>query len=154
MNKNQLTKEKICAFYTSDYHFEMITLPYIHNKLEENKEIVIFTEDNLNETATKLINNISLSEEKREQLLGLDWSNDDFSKIKYIKSNIKDNGIIFIKGNRKYIDNINANIDMWRSKLGEIKIIDCYNLEEIGEDMKELAGKYQKMLITSGEKEI
>ncbi len=29
MNKNQSTKEKSCVFYVSDYHFEMISLPYI-----------------------------------------------------------------------------------------------------------------------------
>ena len=29
MNKISNTKEKTCAFYASDYHFEMISLPYI-----------------------------------------------------------------------------------------------------------------------------
>ena len=33
MNKNQKTKEKTCAFYASDYHFEMISLPFIENIL-------------------------------------------------------------------------------------------------------------------------
>ena len=45
MNKNQITKEKTCAFYASDYHFEMITLPYIEKKLEEHKEVVVLTEN-------------------------------------------------------------------------------------------------------------
>ena len=26
------TKEKLCAFFASDYHFEMISLPYIKIK--------------------------------------------------------------------------------------------------------------------------
>ena len=39
-----LTKEKICAFYASDYHFEMISLPYISKSMDENKEIIILTE--------------------------------------------------------------------------------------------------------------
>ena len=47
MNKNQETKEKICTFFASDYHFEMISLPYIDKNLEEDKEIIILTENNL-----------------------------------------------------------------------------------------------------------
>ena len=41
MSKN--TKEKICAFYASDYHFEMISLPYINKRIENKDEIVILT---------------------------------------------------------------------------------------------------------------
>ena len=43
MNKNQKTKEKTCAFYASDYHFEMITLPYIENEIKQNHNVVILT---------------------------------------------------------------------------------------------------------------
>ena len=32
MNKSKITKEKTCAFYASDYHFEMISLPYIEKR--------------------------------------------------------------------------------------------------------------------------
>ena len=43
MNKEQETKEKICAFYASDYHFEMISLPYINKQIEENKQVIVLT---------------------------------------------------------------------------------------------------------------
>ena len=55
MDKKQKTKEKTCTFYASDYHFEMITLPYIEQKLEEDNKIVILTENNLEETIKTLI---------------------------------------------------------------------------------------------------
>ena len=32
MEEIQKTKEKTCAFFASDYHFEMISLPYIEKK--------------------------------------------------------------------------------------------------------------------------
>ena len=54
MNKNQKTKEKTCAFYASDYHFEMISLPYINKKLDESKEVIVLTENNLKETIKTL----------------------------------------------------------------------------------------------------
>lgn len=69
MNKNQETKEKICAFYASDYHFEMISLPYIEKNIEENKKIVILTENNLEETIKTLISKTNLKEEKKKKIL-------------------------------------------------------------------------------------
>ena len=42
-----------CAFYASDYHFEMMTLPYISKKLDESKKVVILSENNLNEDVYK-----------------------------------------------------------------------------------------------------
>ena len=38
MSNDLVTKEKVCAFYASDYHFEMITLPCIYKNLEEKKD--------------------------------------------------------------------------------------------------------------------
>ena len=38
--------EKVCALCVSDYHLEMILLPYIIERKEEFKSIV-FTENNL-----------------------------------------------------------------------------------------------------------
>ena len=58
MNKNQKTKEKTCAFYASDYHFEMISLPYINKKLDESKEVIVLTENNLKETIKTLVSKI------------------------------------------------------------------------------------------------
>ena len=61
MNKKQETKEKNCMFYVSDYHFEMISLPYISKRIEENKKIIILTEENLNETINTLVEKINLN---------------------------------------------------------------------------------------------
>ena len=68
MNKNQKTKEKTCAFYASDYHFEMISLPFIERNLESNKEIIILTENDLEDTVKVLISKINLREEKKKNL--------------------------------------------------------------------------------------
>lgn len=72
-----ITKEKSCAFYASDYHFEMISLPYISKSMEENKEIIILTENNLEDTVQILISKMNLEEEKRKKILSLDWNNND-----------------------------------------------------------------------------
>ena len=56
---NKETKEKICTFFASDYHFEMISLPYIDKKLEENEEIIILTENNLEDTIKTLLSKMN-----------------------------------------------------------------------------------------------
>ncbi len=151
MMKENKSKEKICLFFASDYHFEMITLPYINEKLKENKNIVIVTENNLEETMQKVISRVNLDENEKEKILKIDWKSDDFSKFKEIKELNKesDEVIVFVKGKENYINNINENINNW-GNLENLKIIDCYDVNELQEDITNISGKYNKVLSTSG----
>ena len=83
MNKN--TKEKICAFYASDYHFEMMSLPYIDKKMGEKEEVIILTENNLEETMQKVLKSTNFKEEKKQQIINLNWKNNDLEKFKKMK---------------------------------------------------------------------
>ena len=96
---SEKTKEKTCAFYASDYHFEMISLPFIEKNLESNKEIIVLTENDLEDTMKVLISKINLKEEKKENLSKINWNHDDLKKFKQIKRNMEENKntIIFIK---------------------------------------------------------
>lgn len=154
MSKN--TKEKICAFYASDYHFEMISLPYINKRIENKDEIVILTENNLEETIKTVLEKTNLKEDKKKKILKLNWKNNDLEKFKTIKANINQEKdiVIFIKGKENYIHNVNQNIEKWIPKENNIKIIDCYDIEEVGENLDEVMEQYQKVLRTTGEKEI
>ena len=89
MNTSQKTNEKICAFYASDYHFEMITLPYINKNIDENNKIIIFTENNLENTINTLLSKKNFKKEKKEKIFNIDWKNNDLDKFKKIKENIK-----------------------------------------------------------------
>lgn len=154
MNKNQKTKEKTCAFYASDYHFEMISLPYINKKMEENKEVIVLTENNLEETMKKLLSNMNLKEGTKEKIFKINWKNDDLNKFKKIKNDIEQNKkmVIFIKGKENYIRNINKNIEKWTAKSNQVKIIDCYDMEEISYKLDEIIDTYKNMLNTTGER--
>ena len=138
-----LTKEKMCAFYASDYHFEMISLPYISRSIDENKEVVILTENNLEETVNTLISRMNLKKDKQKKILALDWKNNDLEKFKEISKSSKENKemVIFIKGKENYIDNVNKNI----------KTIDCYEFFEVENQIDSIAEKYDKILGTSRE---
>lgn len=156
MNKNKDTKEKICAFYASDYHFEMISLPYIEKKLENKNNVVILTENNLEETIKTLLANTNLKEDKRNNILELDWKNNDLEKMKTIETKMQEEKdmIIFIKGNEKYIHHTNKDIEKCLPNEKHVKIIDCYDIEEVGENLDEVMEQYHKILKVTGEKEI
>ena len=66
MNKNQNTKDDMCMVYASDYHFEMISLPYIDKSLEQNREVIILTENDLDKTIEVLVSKINLKDEIRK----------------------------------------------------------------------------------------
>ena len=155
MNRKN-TKEKICAFYASDYHFEMISLPYIKNKMEKESEVVILTENDLEETMKTFLTKINFKEDKKEEILKLNWKSNDLEKFKEIKAQAdkEKDMVIFIKGKENYIHNVNQNIEKWIPEEKHVKIIDCYEIEEIGERLDNVMDQYQKVLGTSGEKEI
>lgn len=154
MNKNHKTKEKICTFYASDYHFEMISLPYIEKNIEENKEIIILTENDLEDTINILVSRMNLQEEKKNKILNINWKNDDLNKFKEIKYNVNKQKemIIFIKGKENYIRNINKNIEKWTEKSNYIKIVDCFDMEEVAYKIENIIEEYRRVLNVKGEK--
>ena len=156
MKEIQKTKEKTCAFFASDYHFEMISLPYIEKELEKSKEVIILTENDLENTIKNLISKINLNEEKKKKIFNLNWKNDDLNKFKQIKNKVENNKemTIFIKGKENYIKNINENIEKWITKNENVKTIDCYDIEEVGEEINEITKRYKTVLSTTGEKKI
>ena len=41
MKEENTSNKKMCEFYVSDYHFEMISLPYIVKNLESKRKVII-----------------------------------------------------------------------------------------------------------------
>lgn len=156
MKKMQDTKERICAFYASDYHFEMMSLPYINKKIENKEDIIILTENDLEETIQTFLSKTNLQEDKKKQILKLNWKNNNQEKFEIMKEKINQEKevTVFVKGQENYIHEINENIEQLKLKKNQVKIIDCYALDEIGETMDEVMEQYDKILKTTGEKEI
>lgn len=131
--------EKLCCFYVSDFHLEMILLPYINKKIEEN--IIIKTDKDLKDTVEILVSKMNLNEENKEKILSLGWNCKENKKIEN-KSNV------IIIGNKKYIEDVNSQIK--QENIKEATVIDCYNFEDTKEDMDEIINKYNKNLNTIG----
>ena len=156
MKESINTKEKICTFYANDYHFEMITLPYINERIEKDDEIIILTENNLEETMEDVLQRTNLKEDKKKEILKLNWKNNNLEKIETIEEKIKQEKdiIIFVKGKENYIQKTNKDIERWIPKEKHVKIIDCYSVEELGENLDVVMDKYDKILKVTGEKKI
>lgn len=151
MVKESKSEEKLCLFFASDYHFEMISLPYINENLKKDNNVIIMTENDLNGTVDKLLSRVNLNKEEKDKITKIDWKNDDVNKFREIKS-ANENGketIIFIKGKENYINSVNKNIKNWVNN-GELKVVDCYDINEVYEDVSSIAKKYNKVLSTSG----
>ena len=146
----ETSKENSCAFYASDYHLEMIMLPYINENLKENKNIYVFTQNNLNETINIVIEKVNFEKNIKERMLNINWKNDDENKYNEL---LKENNesIIFIKGNEKYIEKVNNNLEQIK-KYKKMEVIDCYNLEEVADKTKTIVSNHKNILITSGKK--
>ena len=96
------SKENSCAFYASDYHLEMIMLPYINENFKNNKTVYVFTQNNLTNTVNTLMEKVNLEKETKQKIMKINWAKDDETKYKKL---IEDNNesLIFVKGDEQYI---------------------------------------------------
>ena len=126
-------KEKTCCFYVSDFHLEMILMPYINEKIDEN--ITIITEEKLKETMKILISKMNLKGEIKDKILNLGWDGE---------KEIKENSNIIIIGTREYIQSKNNEIE------NAVSVLDCYNFEKEKDNMEDILKEYKNTLNTLG----
>lgn len=156
--------EKTCLFYASDYHLEMILLPYIKNKINENK-IIIFTEKNLEESIDVLLTKVNLSENDKDKIRNLNWKNTDEIEFDLFKEddevesellkgetdeiNLENNWkntIIIINGSFEYIKNVKSKINKFIGKY--VEIVECFHVGDTDVDISDLSQKYENILNT------
>ena len=153
----QTNIKKICNFYVSDIHLSVMLLPYINNEINEDVEVTTIFEKLEKENFEKILDKINVK--NREKILNDNWFNNKITKEKIndilnnkIKSNKKNT--IIIGGDKDFILKVNKQIN---EHLGNniqsfnMKIIDCYNVEEVGNEMKSIVKDYDGILNTSSQ---
>ena len=144
-----ITKEcyikKTCLFCASDYHLEMILLPYIKERMD-NSKIIIFTENNLEESIKVLLTKVNLDDNDKEKIKRLSWKNTGDFRFEEI-NNIKGKNInIIVNGSSDYIELVNKKIKEVLKR--DIEIVDCIHVMESNLDITEISKKYEKVLNT------
>ena len=74
--------EKMYSSYVSEFHLEMILIPFINGKIEKKENIIIETEYDMNDTLKTLLSKLNLKEENKEKILKLGWSKGNEKNIK------------------------------------------------------------------------
>ena len=153
VQENDLTK--ICSFYVSDWHLITMLLPYINNKVNEQTNIAMILENEIKDNVETLVEKLNLK--NKEKILNLNWSSKQ--DIKNIFNSINNNNeiILIINGEYKYIERQNIKIFRYLQKNkvnNNIKIINCYDLNNFNGSVQNIIEDHDKMLNTSGEKEI
>ena len=143
MITEEQSTEKACLFCASDFHLEMILLPYIKERMNQD-EIIIFTENNLEDSLNILLTKINLNEDDKEKIKNLDWKNTDEKKIEQLKNDKERRLHIIINGSYNYIKNINKKIN--ESATNRTEIVDCFHVGDRDVDISELSQKYKNIL--------
>ena len=156
--------ERLCSFYVSDWHLVTMLLPYVNKQINEKANIITILEKDIEENIKTLIQKLNLKNE--EKILNLNWKKSNGIKYSEIKNKMKELekdeklNIVFISGSINYIDMVDKNITKFlddnKDKYREIniKIINCFEVGEFNNNIQEILDKHDKILNTSGEKEI
>lgn len=141
-----MKNKKICNFHVSDFHLITVVLPYINEKIKEEKEIITISQKDLTGEVKKYLKSVKSFECEREKIMNIGWrkskkdlSFEDFS-----------NKTVLVIGSRDFIDNTNKFLD---EKEDIYEIVNCYNINS-GIDVKEIIKEYNVLLTTEGKKEI
>ena len=153
--------KKLCGFCINEWHLTTMVLPYISKEINNNYKIITILEKGIEENIKLLIKKLNLKNE--EKILGIDWKQSMARKYTSISNKLniiaktKENYIILVNGKKNYMDMVNKYIEKWLQKnriQNEIKIINCYEITEFNYNITAILDSHDKMINTSGEKEI
>ena len=145
-----ITKElklvKKCCLYASDFHLEMILLPYIKERINKSKFLII-TQNDLSNTIKILLDRVNIDKKQKEEILKLSWeecSKEDTKKIiKLIDKNVN----LIINGDFNYVKEINNILNSY--SLDNINIIDCFNINDKYLKSIDIKSCYKEVLNTN-----
>lgn len=137
-----MKKQKICSFHISDFHLLTVILPYINEKIKEEKEIITISQKDLTGEVKKYLKSVKSFECEKEKIINLDWrkSPDIISDYDFC------NKIVIVIGNKDFIDFLNIQID---EKENISEIVNCYNINS-GVEINEIIAEYSTILNTEG----
>lgn len=159
MEKSNSIK-KVCGFYVSSVHLVTMLLPYLNKQIEEQIEVIPFLEFDLRKNVEIILSKIVLNEKNKEQILDINWKNTKVQKFTNIESTIKEKlknekeAIILVSGSKKYIKIVNEMIERYFNKYRNnkkyITVINCFEVEEFDDDIRDILYEHEYIINTSG----
>lgn len=155
--------KKVCNFYVSDLHLITMLLPYLDKQMKSKEEFITVSQKDLIEEVKLVLSRLTLNNQSKEKLLNIDWNTANLYKYETMEKILKktcnkSNKLsIIVNGNNEYVEIVNNHLDKFLKNndiKGTIKIINCYDITKMDEDIKEILRTHDIILNTSGEKEI
>lgn len=140
-----MEKEKICSFYVSDFHLITILLPYINEKITEEKEIITILQNDVSKSIKRYLKNVKNINIEKEKILDIGWK-----EIKKMKNLDLKGKIIIVSGEEEFVKNINEEI---KNNIIECELLNCYKISNT-EDISKIASEYYVFLNTSGKTDL
>lgn len=154
--------EKVCGFYVSSMHLITMILPFIKTQIKKGIKIETILEYNLKQNVSNVLSNLVINKKEKEEIEQINWKGEKIQKYSNIEKNLKnllENNTdinILISGSRKYIEEankiinkfINKNINKLKNK--KITIIDCYEVTEFDDNIREILDDHDLIINTAG----
>ena len=159
MNSLNSNVKKICSFYVNDWHLTVMLLPYIKQEIENQKRIITFMEQNLEDNVTILLSKLNLQEDIKKQIKAIKWNTNTNLKYTEIEKTLKQGKgetTILVSGKKDYIEKVNKSLEKYEknTKKQTIKIINCYEVSNFNKNIKEVLDSHDAILNTGGERPI
>ena len=165
--KDKMLLKKICSIYASDLHFATMIFPFINKELVIGATIRTILEKDEQENIEKILKNIGLNSEIKEQIKDIDWKHTNINKIRknfnLLEEDIENKKKIdlIICGRNIFIDKVNQAIDLWvknnidklEKQEAQISVINCFSFEE-NRNSENISNSYEYILRTTGIEEI
>lgn len=166
MKENMLLR-KICSIHASDLHFATVIFPFIRKELEKGATIKTILENDVQENIEKILENIGLNSNMKEEIRKIDWKGTNINKIrenfKLLEKDIKNQKriTIIISGRNVFIEKVNQAIDLWvKNNIEELErtgtkldIVNCYSFYE-NKNAEDIMDSHEYILRTIGLEEI
>ncbi len=166
MKENMFLK-KICSIYANDLHFATIIFPFVQKELEKNTTIRTILEKDEEDNIEKVLENIGLNSEIKEEVRKIDWESSHIQKIrknfKLLEEDIKTKKKVdvIVAGRNIFIQKVNQAIDLWvknhieglEASGIEFSIINCFSFEE-NEKIDPILDSHEYILKSVGLEEI
>jgi len=154
--------KRVCGFYVNSMHLATMILPYIKNETNKNIKFETILEYNLKENVNNILSNLVINNEEKENILNINWNSKKIQKYSNVEKKLKitlenNNEInILISGSRKYIEETNKIIEKFLNRYSKkiegksITIIDCYEVSEFDDNIREILDTHEFIINTSG----
>lgn len=165
--KEKILLRKTCSVYANDLHFATVIFPFVTKEIEEGATIKTIFEKNEKENIEKIIKNVGLNSDIKEQVRKIDWNITNINKIKNIFKMLefeikqKDKVDLIVLGRNSFMQKVNKLIDLWIKNNIEklekrkitINVVNCFAFAE-NKKFDNILDNHDYLLKTEGIEEI